>query len=860
MNEDEILLKLNYYKKEIEESLNIVKNYIINNKIHVTGGMAIDLALKEKNSSIYNEFTIPDYDCYSDKNYEVSKEITEILCKLGYPDVSMIPAIHPTTIRVKVCDYTILDCTYLPKQILNKVPTLIINNMIIMHPTFMKIAQYKSMSFLFSIIGEDYNIFYRLKKDYTRNALLNKFYPLKETNNFQHKENYTHNLPIEILNPKKQSISIYQKNKLLYKSNFFHDEKIISYMKRDDTFFNTDNSICLGPYLSYLGYMDRLSIKNGNLIFESYKDLTPALISTNLDDINRIKSLLNIDPEHYNKNGDFIPEISKYSNIIKLYKLYGERLSCNIKRIGEYNILLCSPCYCMCIFLYYYMIKNDDFYLNLYNNIFPLLNNDLKITFSLSTFGIDTYNEIEEYQIKKIKNMASNLDQPPRFFTSYPNCSTDKEFDYNLSYLYKIDGSKIIEDNSDNMYKKGGLENSIVDYNKYSLDEYPNCDDDKLVRFNIFERKWFLANKLEKPINIIYNDDFPIKTNPEIEIYRKNLYDKLKYECIFNMLNTYNLSLKDKRNLFETWYWHQQLTQKEMLDPIIPYKFYENDKSMITILEQYNISNYDSIEFLNKISAYSFNICLEMNKYINSYKNKSYNIKINQRDKYMFLSYKNINLTINVNDFNRLKSFYKGNNFIEDIFCLLLRYDILGNTSLQAALPYKVFNKIEEELNINHECFASPLNAYNDSYCSAFLDTDKIFGSSGSFFNFNPKNGFYEANPPFNEIIMQKMVEHIEYLLINTDDELSFLIIVPKWNDEASPMWQSLSHSRYNKLYFDIDSNDHEYYKGDKFKYSDSLLWTARHITSIFILSNREQKKDIKDIILKSWSIKYDTH
>ena len=855
MNEDEILLKHNFYKKEIEESLNVVKNYIINNKVHITGGMAIDLALKEKNSSIYNEFTIPDYDCYSSKNYEVAKELTEILCKLGYPDVSMMPAIHPTTIRVKVCDYTVFDCTYLPKEILNKVPVLKIHDMIVLHPTFIKIAQYKSMSFLFNTIGEDYNIFYRLKKDYTRNALLNKFYPLKKTNEHPNKENYIHHIPIEILNTKNQSIKIYQRDKLLYKTDDFNDSSIIEYINKEDTFFNTDNSICLGPYLSYLCYLDKLKITNNNIEFESYKDLTPTLISSSLDNINRIKKILNIKPEHYNKIGDFIPEIAKYENIVKLYKIYGERLSCNIKRIGKYNLLICSPCYCMCIFLYYYMIKNDDFYLILYNNIFYLLTDNLKITFSLSTFGSDSYNEVEDYQIKKIKNLTSNLDQPPRFFSNYPNCSTDKEFDYNLSYLYKIDGSKIIEDNS---MITGGKPNN---YSDYYLDEYPICTNDELVNFNFITRKWVINKTPIIPVMNKYNINYPKITNPDIEIYRKNIYNKLKYSCIFNILSSYNIQLKDKRSIFEIWYWHQQISQKEILDPIIPYLFYEQDKSMITILAQYNISNDCSKKLLDRMSSISTRLCLELNEYIQSYKHKdSYNINLLIRNKYVSINYNDVNLSINLIEFNRLKLLYKGNKFIEDLFCLLLRYEILGNTSIQAALPKNVFITLKKELNIVHECFASPLNAYNNLYCSAFLDTDEMFGSVGSFFNFFPEEGFFEVNPPFNEIIMQKMVEHIEYILINTKKELSFLIVVPKWDDDASAMWQSLSKSRFKKLYFDLDSNDHEYYKGDKFKYSIDLVWTAKHISSVFVLSNVEQKKDIQKIILKSWSIKNNTH
>lgn len=847
MNDDEILLKHNFYKKEIEESLEIVKNYIINNKIYITGGMAIDLALRAKNTSIYNDFTIPDYDCISDKNYEVSKELTEILCKLGYPDVSMMPAIHPTTIKIKVCDYTIFDCTYLPSTLIQKIPTLKLNNMVIIHPTFIKIAQYKSMSFLFSVTGEGYNIFYRLKKDYTRNALLNKHYPIKLLSKEINKESYIHKLSLKLLESTNQSIKIYQKDKLLYASERFNDEQIIKYMKHQDSYFNTENSICLGPYLSYLAYMKELHIKDNELIFTSYKDIAPTLISTNAEHINKFKLLLNIKPDHYNKVGDFIPESSKYGDILKVYKLYGERLSCNITRINDNNLLLCSPCYCLCIFLYYYMMKNDDFYLIMYNNMLSLLNSDLEQSFSLSTFGLSSYNEIEEFQIKKIKNTTSPLDQPPRMFTSYPNCSNDKLFDYTTSYLYKIDGSLILSQENN---IKGGLsyENSV-------LPEYLKYSDNELIRFNSKERNWYSVNK-DIHINTTKNHkDYPKKTNPDIEIYRKENYDKFKHGCIFGLFGKYDISVKEKRNLFETWYWYQQISQEEVLDPIIPYIIHSNNIDLITIFEQYNIPKNEVVGLLDAMAIFSLVVCKDLNEYVRDHiKDTKHKIKAIHKGEYVSLVYKNTDLMINVEDFNKLKDWYDGNNFIMDLFCLLLRYEILGNTSVQAALPTKIFKLLNKELNIKHECFASPLNAHNKTYCSAFIDTDKKFGSVGSFFDFYPKNGFYEANPPFNEIIMQKMVEHIEYLLINTSDALSFLIIVPKWNDDASPMWQSLTNSRFNKQNFDIESDKHKYFKGDKFKTDKDLYWTAKHTTSIFILSNIEQKKDIKQLLTESWT------
>jgi len=90
----------------------------------------------------------------------------------------------------------------------------------------------------------------------------------------------------------------------------------------------------------------------------------------------------------------------------------------------------------------------------------------------------------------------------------------------------------------------------------------------------------------------------------------------------------------------------------------------------------------------------------------------------------------------------------------EHIFVMLLRYaSYFGQegSGLHAALPSKVFEVLHGEFGVELECYASPLNCYFPSYCSAFFDTDHSFGSYGSFLKFFPTEGSFAANPPFTE-------------------------------------------------------------------------------------------------------------
>ena len=43
-------------------------------------------------------------------------------------------------------------------------------------------------------------------------------------------------------------------------------------------------------------------------------------------------------------------------------------------------------------------------------------------------------------------------------------------------------------------------------------------------------------------------------------------------------------------------------------------------------------------------------------------------------------------------------------------------------------------------------------------FCSAFKDTDSPFGSVGTFLDFKPTTGNFEANPPFVPELMEAMV------------------------------------------------------------------------------------------------------
>ncbi|MAS05724.1 MAG: hypothetical protein CL534_13720 [Ahrensia sp.] len=70
----------------------------------------------------------------------------------------------------------------------------------------------------------------------------------------------------------------------------------------------------------------------------------------------------------------------------------------------------------------------------------------------------------------------------------------------------------------------------------------------------------------------------------------------------------------------------------------------------------------------------------------------------------------------------------------------------------------------------------------------------------GSFFKFRPSTGSFESNPPFVNDVMTANVKHIVGLLdaaATSKKPLSFIIVVPAWDDDKCESYQITIQSRY---------------------------------------------------------------
>ena len=176
MDPEIILYQHNYFKPTLDKAIQITEKYVSDHKLILTGGMAIDLALRLKGESIYSDDAIPDYDVVSDKNLYHATELAKILCMQKIPDINVINAVHITTLRVRYKNNVLLDATYLPENIYKQIPYLDVDHLRVIHPHYQFIDQRLSLSMLMVDTGLSFNVFNRLKKDLTKNKfILNKY-------------------------------------------------------------------------------------------------------------------------------------------------------------------------------------------------------------------------------------------------------------------------------------------------------------------------------------------------------------------------------------------------------------------------------------------------------------------------------------------------------------------------------------------------------------------------------------------------------------------------------------------------------------------------------------------------------------
>lgn len=181
-------------------------------------------------------------------------------------------------------------------------------------------------------------------------------------------------------------------------------------------------------------------------------------------------------------------------------------------------------------------------------------------------------------------------------------------------------------------------------------------------------------------------------------------------------------------------------------------------------------------------------------------------------------------------------------------FCALARLHSLQGAhpragGMQAALNGEVFDALNETLGCMAECFASPLNCRWGRYCSASPDVDWCFGSMGTFWDFHPEEGSYEANPPFDQQVVADMTAHMESLLTRASGRglpLCFVVVIPSWPEQ--PCWRSLRGSAFQHGVLELAQADHGYCEGAQ-HYRQNRHRVSNHDSTLFVLQTPQAQR-----------------
>ena len=193
-------------------------------------------------------------------------------------------------------------------------------------------------------------------------------------------------------------------------------------------------------------------------------------------------------------------------------------------------------------------------------------------------------------------------------------------------------------------------------------------------------------------------------------------------------------------------------------------------------------------------------------------------------DDYIIVKYRDYSKILSLKRYYQLIKNYD-RPYPYDMVRMLLRYAIFDMSNQQWSIGKNLYDDISETFNISFEMFASPLNFNMNMFCSIFLDTDRMFGSLGSFYNLtvermlnqNIKGVFF--NPPYLPILMSNCTKQC----INILDEMATLNVdftivsfLPNWSD--ADYIRSFLTSKYVVIYKVVNKGAYVLHEKDKGK------------------------------------------
>lgn len=349
----------------------------------------------------------------------------------------------------------------------------------------------------------------------------------------------------------------------------------------------------------------------------------------------------------------------------------------------------------------------------------------------------------------------------------------------------------------------------------------------------------------------------------EIEIYRKTKVTHLRNAF---MSVYYKNHLANGHNCFGRWLLcHTLFPKTKLSDPVIPDKRSFNELELLIRSSANNNKTIRSKILADKIIKIAEILTKQTNEYI-----KRFNLKLSifQNGNIYIIKIDNHEYEITNYIYNKLVSRFTHkcihNNELYmniKILQLIIRYSNLespNGRNFQGALPDKIFEMLKTDTNCMFETFAAPQYSYYDKCCSAYYDTDKYFGSVGTFMKFKPNEGTYECAPPNSEYFLNTIIKHLLKIFDNANGNICFILFMPDWGDLSGLNQIEKSQYMTNKYIFDKNT---QVYESKNFN-GKSILSIIPNSSRLYILQ-KNSKYDGKNIyeniknIYKTYTSRY---
>ena len=345
--------------------------------------------------------------------------------------------------------------------------------------------------------------------------------------------------------------------------------------------------------------------------------------------------------------------------------------------------------------------------------------------------------------------------------------------------------------------------------NEHSCDILPQCQEHTIVScYNTSS-----TQSIDK-IEIINKTEMKIDTKHQIEtpVNIDNQHDDNEPENMNNIRNLFlfNKYINNVESLRQCVYFNKMLSE------------YNEKHIKITPIMRSKLEDC-IIDMHKKFIRMNTELFYNKNNKANCFEDIICSIYIDTNDNYV-ITYKNYIKTINFNRYSKLINNYN-RPYPYDIIKMILRYSIFDSSNQQWSIGINLYDHISILFDISFELFASPLNFNLNMFCSLFVDTDKVFGSIGSFYNISitkllnsgVRGVFY--NPPYLPILMSYTIKICLDLLCKMNElNIDFTIIsfLPNWYDAV--YIHSFLKSKYLVHYKIIKRGDFVLHEKDKGK------------------------------------------